>query len=497
MAYDELERRVAERTAQLAEANERFEWVTKATSDGVYDWDLLHDTVYYSPRWKEMHGFQETEVLESAEGWSLRIHPEDRERVVGRLQDYLAGKYPEYWEEYRIRRNDGRIIWVLDRGVAQKNEQGRTVRMVGSETDITWRKEAEVTIRRRAHEFRTLADNVPALFSYIDRDQRYRFVNKRYEALFGRSAEEIREMSVRELLGPESYSEVKVQLDSAFSGKTVSHEVRLPMSKESDRWLSVQYVPDRNQEGTVVGLFILAADVTPLKLSEAALHEREEQLRDLSAQLLQTQEDERQRLARDLHDDFSQRLAALTLDLRNLCHLASEPGALLASRLKTVGDATEQLTTDLLRVAHRLHPSILEHVGLEAACREHVEEFAAQTGLTVEVLVRDVPSNVPLKEATCLYRVLQESLRNVRKHANATNVLVRLLGTNRGVGLCVHDDGQGIEHTLAYRDRKGLGLTSMSERVLLLRGTFRLRTKPEEGTEVHAWVPLVDVKRDE
>ena len=178
MPYDELEWRVAERTAQLAEANERFEWVTKATSDGVYDWDLLHDTVFYSPRWKEMHGFQEAEVLETAEGWSLRIHPEDRERVVARLQAYLAGRHPEYWEEYRIRRNDGHIIWVLDRGVAQKNEQGRTVRMVGSETDITWRKEAEVTIRRRAHEFRTLADNVPALFSYIDRDQRYRFANK-------------------------------------------------------------------------------------------------------------------------------------------------------------------------------------------------------------------------------------------------------------------------------------------------------------------------------
>ena len=497
MPYDELERRVAERTAQLAEANERFEWVTKATSDGVYDWDLLQDTVYYSPRWKEMHGFQEAEVLETAEGWSLRIHPEDRERVVARLQAYLAGRHPEYWEEYRIRRNDGHIIWVLDRGVARKNEQGHTVRMVGSETDITWRKEAEVTIRRRAHEFRTLADNVPALFSYIDRDQRYRFVNKRYEALFGRSAEEIVEMSVRELLGPESYAEVQVHLDSAFSGTAVSHEVRLPMSKESDRWLSVQYVPDRNQEGTVVGLFILAADVTPLKLSEAALHEHEEQLRDLSAKLLETQEDERRRLARDLHDDFSQRLAALTLDLRDLCLLASEPGALLSSRLKTVGDVTEQLTTDLQRVAHRLHPSILEHAGLEAACREHVEEFAAQTGLTVEVLVRDVPNTVPLKEATCLYRVLQESLRNIRKHANATNVLVRLLSTNRGVGLCVHDDGQGIEHSLAHRDRKGLGLTSMSERVQLLNGTFRLRTKPGEGTEVHAWVPLIDVKSDE
>ena len=497
MPYDELDRRVAERTAQLAEANERFEWVTKATSDGVYDWDLLHDTVYYSPRWKEMHGFQETEVLETREGWSLRIHPEDRERVIDLLQDYLAGKHPEYWEEYRIRRNDGRIIWVLDRGIVLRNEQGRASRMIGSETDITWRKEAEEALRWREHEFHTLAENVPALFSYIDRDQRYRFVNKQYEVFFGRSAEEITGMSVYELLGLEGYAEVQVRLDTAFSGEASSYEFRLPMSDGSVRWLSVQHMPDRNQAGKVVGLFFLAADVTPLKSSEAALREREQQLHDLSAKLLQTQEDERRRLARDLHDDFAQRLAGLTLDLRNLCLLASEPGAVLSSRLKTVGDATERLTTDLQRVAHRLHPSILEHAGLEAAFHEHAEEFAAQTGLTVEVLVRDVPQTVPLKEATCLYRVLQESLRNAGKHANATNVLVRLLRTGHGVGLCVHDDGQGFDHTPTDRHRRGLGLTSMSERVLLLNGTFHLRTKPGEGTEVHAWVPLVDVKSDE
>ncbi len=497
MPYDELDRRVAERTAQLAEANERFEWVTKATSDGLYDWDLLHDTVYYSPRWKEMHGFQETEVLETGEGWSLRIHPEDRERVIGRLQDYLAGRHHEYWEEYRILRKDGRVIWVLDRGVAQRNEQGRPVRMVGSETDITWRKEAEETILRRAHVFRTLADNVPALFSYIDRDQRYRFANKRYEALFGRSPEEIAGMSVRELLGAEGYAEVQVRLDAAFRGETVSYEVQLPMPDASKRWLSVQYVPDRDQEGTVMGLFILATDVTPLKSSEAALHEREEQLRDLSDKLLQTQDDERRRLARDLHDDFAQRLASLTLDLRNLYPLASESDALLSSRLKTMGDATERLTTDLQRAAHRLHPSILEHAGLEAAVRELVEEFAEQTGLTVEVLVRDVPNTVPIKEATCLYRVLQEGLRNVMKHANAMNVLVRLLRIDGGVALWVHDDGRGIDQTLADRDRKGLGLTSMSERVLMVNGTFRFQGKLGEGTEVYAWVPLVDMNSDE
>jgi signal transduction histidine kinase len=147
-------------------------------------------------------------------------------------------------------------------------------------------------------------------------------------------------------------------------------------------------------------------------------------------------------------------------------------------------------------VAHQLHPSILEHVGLEAAVREQVDEFAIRTGLKAEITVRQLPHTVPHEQALCLYRVLQESLRNVQKHAGATNVLVRLLGIGCGLALCVHDDGCGIESMERATLRKGLGLTSMEERVGALGGMFRIRTKPGDGTEIHAWVPLEDVKSE-
>jgi len=114
----------------------------------------------------------------------------------------------------------------------------------------------------------------------------------------------------------------------------------------------------------------------------------------------------------------------------------------------------------------------------------------------VEFLTRNLPKNIPLDQATCLYRVLQEGLQNVQKHADATTVLVRLLGTGRGVGLCVHDDGRGIEGGDLAARRKGLGLTSMAERVRMLNGTFRVRTKPGDGMEIHAWVPLEADERD-
>lgn len=362
---EELEQRVAQRAAEALQANERFEWVAKATHDGVWDWDLRHDTVYYSPQWKTMHGFENGEVLESLAEWSKRVHPDDRERVLGALQACATNQRREFWAEYRIQRKDGAYIWVLDRGIVLPDDGGYAVRMVGTEKDITWRKEAE-----------------------------------------------------------------------------------------------------------------------------QALREREAQLADLSAKLLDAQEVERARIAREIHDDFTQRLAALTLELRSLCRRLPEPGDSIASRVAALGDDAERLTTELQHLAHLLHPSILDHAGLEAAVREHAEEFAARTGLEAEVVARDVPKTVPVPQATCLYRVLQEGLQNVRKHADATTVLIRLLGTAHGLGLCVHDDGRGFSDAQPSVRRKGLGLTSMEERVRLVNGTFRVRTKPGDGTELHAWVPL-------
>jgi PAS domain S-box-containing protein len=487
---------------ELIRAKERWDWVLRATQDGVWDWDLLHDTVYFSPRWKEMHGFQETDEPESEEDWLARILPDDRPRVVEKLEAYWQKQQPQFWEEYRIHRQDGTVMWVLDRGVAVWDEQGRVVRMVGSETDITWRKESEEALRRSEQEFYTLADNVPAFFGYLGADQRYRFVNKRYEELFGLPGNEIVGMTMCQLMGAEGYAQVKPHLDAALNGQTVSFEYCLPVPGANERWLSAQYVPDRDAVGTVAGLFVLLSDITSLRQSAAALREHEARLSHLSAMLLQAQENERRRIARELHDDFTQRLAAVSMELGALVHRPPDAAGQRWKHLASLQAEMERLTEDLQQLAHELHPSILEHVGLGAAIREHAEEFAVRTGLSVEVIVEDVPKSFPVGHATCLYRVLQESLQNIRKHAQATSVLVRLIRTGHGVGLCVHDDGRGFSPREAGEGMGGLGLTSMAERLGLVNGTFRLRTKPDGGTELHAWVPIpngkeLEVKRDE
>ena len=479
--------------AELALANERWDRVMSATNDGVWDWDLVHGTVYFSPRWKAMHGFDEQDRPESSEEWLNRIHPGDRALVRGKLEAYWKQQGPGFCEEYRIRRMDGTWMWVLDRGTAIFDERGRAIRMVGAQTDITWRKEVEEARRRREYEFRTLADNVPAFFSYVDQDRRYQFVNRRYETLFQRPADQIVGSTIQELLGLDAYAKVQPHLDAAFGGQEVLFEDQLTVPGGGERWFSARYVPDRDEKRGVIGLFILLADVTPLKRSETELREKERQLRNLSARLLGAQEEERQRVAQELHDDVTQRLAALAMNLRLVQQDAqgADPSSVL--RLQELGDSAERLATDLQQVSHQLHPSILEHVGLEAAVREQLDEFAIRTGLKADIIVQQLLPAIPREQGLCLYRVLQESLRNVQKHAGATQVLVRLLRTSKGIGLCVHDDGCGFKEVEGATNRKGLGLISMEERVRVLQGMFRIKTKPGDGTEIHAWVPLEDV----
>jgi len=363
LANEELDARVTRRTAELKTALDRWELVTQATHDGVYDWDLTTRLVAYSSHWKEMHGVDREDGHETIEQWSARIHPDDRIRVLGHLDDYLAKNRQEFREEYRIRRGDGSWMWILDRGIALWDEAGRAVRMVGSEKDITERKQAE-----------------------------------------------------------------------------------------------------------------------------AQLRQHQAQLEALTEKLLKAQDHERQRIARELHDDITQRLAVLAVEIGSL-ERSRPSDTPLEVHLASLRKTAAQLADDVHNFAYQLHPSVLEHLGLEAAVRDHVDEFRRRSGLDVQYVQRSLPKSLPMDVATCLYRVTQESLQNVLKHAEASKVLVRLLGTAAGVGVCIRDDGMGFDSDAIESRSGGLGLISMEERVRLLKGRFRVRSYPGDGAEVHAWVP--------
>lgn len=193
---------------------------------------------------------------------------------------------------------------------------------------------------------------------------------------------------------------------------------------------------------------------------------------------------ERQQPTRDLHEYLSQRLDALALDVGSLersCESKPELMPLFQHILKVA----EQLTDDIHTLSHRLHPFSFE---LDGAIRDYVGEVTERTQVKVQYVVRDVPKAIPIETIICLYRVVQESLKNALKEAEVSEAEVRLLGTANGVGVCISDNGTGFIQKDA--PSRGRGLLGMGERVRSLQGTFHIRTHSNKGRVVRAWVPL-------
>ena len=336
---------------------------------------------------------------------------------------------------------------------------------------------------------RLFINYAPAALAMFDRDLRYLALSRRWMSDYGITGDVIGR-SHYEVFSeiPDRWKDVHQR---GLAGEIVRvEEDHFVRATGAEQWLCWEMRPWRVNDGQVGGIVIFTEDISQRKRDEEELRRQRARLEDLASRLLMAQEEERRRIARDLHDDITQRLVALTIDLQKLSCGTSESDSTHVVRVRQLATLAEELATDLQGLVHQLHPSILEHAGLEAAVCELVDEFEERTGLKTDVIVRDIPVDLPLDYATCIYRVLQESLQNIRKHAAATSVGVRLVRTGRGMGLCVHDDGCGFKPSYNNADRKGLGLTSMEERVRALLGTFRVRTKPGGGTEIHAWVPL-------
>jgi len=222
---------------------------------------------------------------------------------------------------------------------------------------------------------------------------------------------------------------------------------------------------------------------------QAALTSSYAQLRDLTGRLITAQEEERARIARNLHDDLGQRVASLSIALSGAKRMASgePPRPELVTELVSIQQATTSLSGELRDLSHDLHPGILEHVGLIEALRSRCDELAHTSGANCRLDVSDSWRDVPDSIALCLYRVAQEALRNIERHAGAHNVVVSLDQRDGTALMQVVDDGQGFA---AGQKKRGLGLLSLHERVSLLGGDFRVKSLAGAGTTLAVTLPI-------
>jgi PAS domain S-box-containing protein len=237
-----------------------------------------------------------------------------------------------------------------------------------------------------------------------------------------------------------------------------------------------------DDKGAPVRLVGMVADITPRKLAEEALS-------SVSRRLIEAQEAERARIARDLHDDIGQRLALLSVELEQLRELPANSPAAIHRGIDGLLHRTAEIAADVQALSHELHSSRLQVLGVTAAIGGFCTEMAEQHKVTIDFTHEGVPGHVPPDIALCLFRVLQEALRNAGRHSQVRSFAVSLRGTADTIGLTVRDAGRGFDVQSASQ-LGGLGLTSMRERLKLVGGDLVIESQLEKGTTIVARVPL-------
>jgi len=220
-----------------------------------------------------------------------------------------------------------------------------------------------------------------------------------------------------------------------------------------------------------------------------AAKKSEEALTSLSRRLIAAQDKERKRIAREIHDDYQQRLAMVVLDLEELAENLRETSVDAVQRLRDVIDRVSRLGVDMHSLSHRLHSSTLETLGLVAGLKAFCEEFTQQQEVQVDFAQDNVPRNVRGDAALCLFRVAQEALRNVQRHSGADRAVVRLEYVGGSLHLTVSDRGRGFDWNKPTAER-GIGIRSMEERLRILGGRLEVESKLNEGTTIDAWLPF-------
>jgi signal transduction histidine kinase len=241
-------------------------------------------------------------------------------------------------------------------------------------------------------------------------------------------------------------------------------------------------VPRFTPAGEFIGFIGSCMDITDRRSAQQSLL-------DLSGRLISAQEDERARIARELHDDFSQRLALLAMQLGQVGESLPSSNKAASERLNVMWNGISELSSDIHRLSHELHSSKLHHVGLVAAAKSLCEEIGRQHRIQVEFVHRELPEEISPDVELCFFRIVQESLNNIVKHSGAKQAHVEFVGTASRIRLRIVDSGVGFDPS-AKAARAGLGLASMRERLRLLGGTMALRSRPMEGTEIVVELPL-------
>jgi len=475
----------------VAEREESFRLAMNNVASGLYTLDLQGLVTYMNPAAEAMLGWTMGELLGSKmHDMTHYMHPDGTPFPADDCPGFRALQKGIDLREQSdtFIRKDGTFFPVVY-NLSPLMRDGTAVGIVVGFHDDTQRREAERAIRNSEERFRLIASTAPVMIWMSGIYQHLTYVNEAWMKLTGLPGEAALGNPWPEIIHPDDFARASATFMNACERRQpFQMEYRLRRHDGEFRWIFLQGVPRYNAEQRFEGYIGSGIDVTDRK-------EAEQLLSTLSQRLIEAQEQERARVARELHDDISQRLALLLLDLEDVRQRVTASGAGITEELRGAIETGSALAADVQSLSHRLHASKLM-MGLEAAARSFCREVSERGHVEVHFQTAGEIAHLPEEVSLCLYRVLQEALQNAVKHSGSPLVEVSLQGTTSNIALSVRDSGIGFQLDEVLKGRRGLGLVSMKERLKLVLGDLTIDSRPQHGTTVRACVQLVARSHD-
>ncbi len=517
-AYEELEEQIEERTLELVRANEQLrqeiserirteaelqrlkeylENVIDNSVDAVGIVDRRGKFILWNRRAREIYGYQFEELADKT-AFELYADPGELEPMLARLhQDGVVREY-----EIAMRKKDGSIV-PMDISISLLKDNGSTIGSVCVARDLSERKKNEQELKRardelsrysqdlerqvreRTRAITSILNYTPAVVYLKDSHGRYNLVNPRFEELLGIKNEQIKGKSDQEIFPPAMAAQFSAHdLRVLREGRALQVEEHLQLPDGLHTYLSVKF-PIYSVEGAPEGLCGISTNITELKKAQ-------EQLRLLSGSIMAGQEKERTAIARELHDELGQILTALRLDAVWLSDRLSGQDDQATARALTMCRLIDKTIDEVRGMAIRLRPGMLDDFGLIDALDWYTKDFTKRTGIICKFSRHNL-TEVDDLVATAAYRITQEALTNVARHAFATQVRISLEAKNDMLNLTVKDNGCGFKPQ-ELENTHCLGLVGMRERAALVGGSLELHSKPGKGTRINFRLPLANRK---
>ncbi len=458
----------------------------ESITDGIILLDAKQQNlpiVYVNQGFVKLTGYSETEVIGKTCDF-LQGQDTDME-VINNMYESLE-RHHQFEGEVIFYRKDGKPFWNHCRLRPHYDNLGELTHFVGLAEDVTEHKKTMDEIREYAHIVSASHD----FLSMVDLNYHHKAVNNTYLEYFKKPQEAIVNQHVKYIYGDDCFERViKPNMDRCLLGQEIKFELTLDFPEKGIRHLEVHFTPLYNAQGDVSGISVAKYDITDRIERDKDITKSREKLRNLAQKLHSIREDERKAIAREIHDELGQRLTALKMDMswiqdRLPAHWKKIPERM--DSMINLADTTLQLTRQL---ALELRPSILEDLGLLPAIEFEVSEFSKRYGVTCNINMEDGKVEQDQGRDIIIFRIMQEALTNVARHAKATHVDINLKTANNTLNLTVKDNGIGVNNTQINHNR-ALGVIGMRERAGTLGGRVYIEKAKPNGTEVRLELPL-------